>query len=333
MIPSRLIAALLLTFAEAAVSDAFAAEPPAARVLVALAQADAVGVESAEAQTKEPGTTAAPPKDPTTDAPASEASAAPEVGTTSDAPVGRTADPAQVEDDASVDRYRTPVEVLTERMIGTASRAVRYDWRKSSVGFGLLGSELLERNNFGSTRVGAMVRRPFGDFMGEIAITRAFTWGTDSTRKLALTPYRQHGRPSRFELDVNVGYPIAEGVATAWPGFFPPTELVFSANAGLRYLFYPGALGGAPFKDVLTSLIAPKLTEYELQKMEADRPGGMQIDSARYSVLTGLQLDVYFQTGGFLSPRVMVAVPLLTPVNGTALGWWWELSLGLGWTL
>lgn len=237
------------------------------------------------------------------------------------------------ESDASVDRYRTPVEVLTERMVGTASRAVRYDWRRSTVGFGVIGSELLERNNFGSTRLGLMARRPFGDFVGELAITRAFTWGTDSTQKLARTPYRQHGRPSRFELDVNVGYPIAEGVATAWPGFFPPTELVFSANAGFRYLFYPGAQGGMSFTDVITSSISPKLTAHELQRMEADRPGGMQIDTARYSVLTGLSLDVFFQTGGFISPRVMVAVPLLTPVNGTGLGWWWELSLALGWTL
>jgi len=31
-------------------------------------------------------------------------------------------------------------------------------------------------------------------------------------------------------------------VATARPGFFPATELVFSANAGLRYLFYPGSV-------------------------------------------------------------------------------------------
>ena len=48
-------------------------------------------------------------------------------------------------------------------------------------------SELLERNNFGSTRLGLMARKPFGSFVGEMAITRAFTWGTDSTEKLALT--------------------------------------------------------------------------------------------------------------------------------------------------
>lgn len=232
---------------------------------------------------------------------------------------------------ASVDSYRTPVEVLTERMIGSASRPVRYDWRKSKFGLGVVGSELLERNNFGSTRLGAFARMPMGGFMGELAITHAFTWETDSTRKLAMTPYRQFGRPSRFELDVNVGYPLAEGIVTAWPSFFPPTQMVFSLDAGFRYLFYPGALSGAKFGDVAAALVAPRLTDRELSNLEETRPGGMQIDSARYGLMAGGTLDLYFQTGGFLSPRVMVALPLLTPMNGTGLGWWWELSLGMGW--
>ena len=74
--------------------------------------------------------------------------------------------------DATLDRYRTPIEVLNERMIGTASKSVRFDWRKSAIGFGLIGSELLERNNFGSTRLGVLARRPFGNFMGEVGVSR-----------------------------------------------------------------------------------------------------------------------------------------------------------------
>ncbi|HEX5751631.1 MAG TPA: hypothetical protein VFZ09_35745 [Archangium sp.] len=235
--------------------------------------------------------------------------------------------------DDTLEGFRAPLDTLTERMIGAASKSVRFDWRKSTLGLGLIGSELLERNNFGSTRFGLMARRPFGKFMGEVALSRAFTWGTDSTDKLALTPYRQYGRPSRIELDVNVGYPLAEGVVTALPGFFPATELVFSANAGLRYLFYPGAMGGMKFQDVATSLLAPRLTDHELGQLEASRPGGMQIDPARYGLLTGLSVDVYFGSGGFLSPRAMMAVPLLGFVTGTGLGFWWELSLAVGWTL
>lgn len=236
-------------------------------------------------------------------------------------------------EDKSIDHHRSPLDALTERMIGSASKSVRFDWRKSTAGFGLLASELLERNNFGSTRLGLMARKPFGSAMVELAFTRVFTWETDSSRKLALTPYRQHGRPDRFELDANVGFPIAEGVVTSLPGWVPPAELVFSANAGLRYLFYPGALGGMTFLNGARAVISPRLTQSELDRMEADRPAGMLIDPARYGLLAGLSLDIYFQPGAFITPRAMIAVPLLAPVSGSGLGLWWELSLGLGWAL
>ncbi|MBX5484297.1 MAG: hypothetical protein IRZ16_20950 [Myxococcaceae bacterium] len=234
--------------------------------------------------------------------------------------------------DHTIDQYRSPVDALNERMIGTASRSVRYDWRRSKIGVVVMGSELLERNNFGSTRLGVLVRHPFGSLMGEFGVTRAWTWSTDSTDKLALTPYRQFARPSRFEFDLNVGYPIAEGVVTSVPSWVPPAELVFSANAGLRYLFYPGSTTGLNFQDTLLALSDPRLTTHELERLEDRRLPGMQIDPARYGVLAGLSLDIYFQPGALISPRVLVAVPLLTPVNGTGLGFWYELTLGLGWT-
>jgi hypothetical protein len=235
--------------------------------------------------------------------------------------------PEEAQEDKPIERHRTPFEVLNERMIGVASRAVRFDWRKKRLGLGLIGSQLLELNNFSSARFGGLVRRPLGGFMGELAITRVLTWGSASTDKLALTPYRQAGRPSRIELDINVGYPLAEGVTTARPGFFPATELVFSASAGLRYAYYPGALSGATFGEVAKALIAPRLSAKELENLESKLPPGMQIDKGRYNLLTGLGLDVYFQTGGFLSPRAMVALP----ITGSDLGLWWELTFSAGW--
>jgi len=235
--------------------------------------------------------------------------------------------PEETPEEEALERYRTPFEVLNERMIGVASRAVRFDWRKKRLGVGVIGSQLLELNNFSSARFGGLVRRPLGSFMGEIAITRVWTWGSSSTDRLALTPYRQAGRPSRLELDVNVGYPLAEGVATSRPGFFPATELVFSANAGIRYVYYPGALSGATFGEVARALVAPRLLAKELANLESKLPPGMQIDEGRYNLLTGLSLDVYFQTGGFLSPRAMIALP----ITGTDLGFWWELTFSAGW--
>lgn len=248
---------------------------------------------------------------------------------------GETPVPAPVAEQAAdaIDAYSAPVDVLTERMIGVASRAVRFDWRRKWMGFGATGGELLEMNNFRSRRIGVSTRRPFDSVMGDMAISWVQTQGSPSSRKLALTPYRQIGRPSRLELDVNVGYPLAEGVATSRPGFFPATELVFSAQAGLRYLNYPGAIEGAdvrdPYavRDMVGSFLRPTLTKGENRYLEKHRLGGMEVDRARYNLLTGLGADVYFHSGGYVSPRAMVALP----VTGTGLGFWWELSLDAGW--
>ena len=233
-----------------------------------------------------------------------------------------------VSDETALEPFRAPLEVLTERALGEASRAVRYDWRKSTVGFGVVGSQLLELNNFASARVGGFVRTPLGGFMGELAVTRVFTWGSTSTDELALTPYRQSARPSRVELDLNLGYPLAEGVVTPRFSFIPPMEMVFSIDAGVRYLYYPGSFSNMSAGDVFKGLFAPQLSQKEIDNLELHRLPGMQIDPARYSLLLGFSLDVYFQNGVFFSPRVMLALP----VFGGNLGVWWELSLRLGWS-
>lgn len=233
----------------------------------------------------------------------------------------------------SIESHKAPVDVLTERMIGVASRAVRFDWRRTSYGVGATGGELLEMNNFRSRRIGVSARRPFGGVMGDMALSWVETESSPSSRKLALTPYRQVGRPSRLELDVNAGYPLAEGVATSRPGMLPATELVFSAQGGLRYLHYPGAIKGADVRQVGEvqemgrTILAPSLSSKELRYLEDKRPGGMEVDRARYNLLAGLGADVYFHSGGYVAPRTMIALP----VTGTGLGWWWELTIDAGW--
>jgi hypothetical protein len=268
------------------------------------------------------------------------ASSAPAV-TSTDAGAPATAAATDADEDARstgeptpspIDRHRASIEELNERMIGSASQSVRYNWRKMNAGVAFALSSLLELNNFGSSRMGVAVRRPVWFLMGEVALTRVSTWGTDSSEKLSLTPYRQFARPSRFELDVNLAMPLAEGVVTAWPSFFPATQLVFSANAGFRYAVYPGSFGGLSFLETTTALIAPHLSPREIANLEPDRVPGMQIDTARYGVLVGLSVDVYFHQGLFLSPRAMINVPLLHGFQARGgLGWFWELSCGLGW--
>ena len=234
--------------------------------------------------------------------------------------------------DKSIEKHRTPFDalsarLLSERSIGVASRAVRFDWRQKDFALGLIGSQLFELNNFKSARYGLFARMPLSGWMGELSITRVQTWGSPSSEKLALTPYRQLGRPDRFELDANLAFPLVEGVGTVRPGFMPSTQLVLSAVGGLRYLFYPEVLQDATFVEGARSFIAPRLSEKELRSLEDSRLQGMQIDKARFNALAGLNLDIYFGSGGFVTWRSLVALP----ITGSELYWWWEATVGAGW--
>jgi hypothetical protein len=243
-------------------------------------------------------------------------------------------EPADAVPDVSpIERYRTPFEALTERALGTASRAVRFDWRRTTIGFGAVGSQLIELNNFSSARVGGFARTPLGSLVAEVAVTAVFTWGSPSSELLSLTPYRQAARPGRVELDINLGYPLVEGVGTARLSFIPATEFVFSVNLGFRYLYYPGSMEKMKAEDVAKAIFAPRLSVAEIDNLESVRLPGMQIDGFRYGVLGGFSLDIYFQPGAFISPRVMVCPSFDSLVGGQGLGFWWELSLGAGFAL
>ncbi|MCU0695039.1 MAG: hypothetical protein MUC96_00770 [Myxococcaceae bacterium] len=232
--------------------------------------------------------------------------------------------------DTTLERYRTPLEALTERPIGEASRAVRFDWRRSRIGFGVLGSSVVELNNFSSARIGGYVRKALGSFMLEGAVSYVHTWGSFATQQLSLTPYRQFARPSRLEVDVNLSYALAEGVVTPRVSFIPPAELVFSVTAGVRYLYYFGSLTGVPAIEVLGALFNPAISDREADNLEGQRLPGMQIARTRYSVLTGFQLDLYLRPGIAVTPRVLLGLPVFSGVPGSGLTFWWELSLGVG---
>ncbi len=228
---------------------------------------------------------------------------------------------------------RTPVQALSEHFLGSASRAVRFDWRGSPVAFGLIGGEVLERNNFAQFRLGGLARKAFGDVLLEGSVSYFYAFPTPSSELLALTPFRQAGRPPHFELDVDVGYALAEGVVTPLASFIPPAEMALVACGGARYLVYPEGLFGRPLTDVGLDLISPKLSEGERAKIEPNALEGMFVDPARFHTVVGLSLDVYFQPGILVSPRAVVTVPLLAGVTETNLGFFWELGLVLGYAL
>lgn len=232
-------------------------------------------------------------------------------------------------EDHTLERHRTPLEALSERTLGTASRAVRFDWHKSRIGFGVVGSEILELNNFFSARIGGLVRAPLGSFMAELAISWVATWGSHSSELLALTPFRQFGRPGRLQLDFNFGFPLAEGVATARVGFIPATELVFSLNAGFRYFYYPGSMAKLSAGEVAGAIFSPRLSDTEIENLQSATLPGMQVDRGRYNLLIGFSLDIYFQPFIFIAPRMMISPPIFA-IGSPGLGWWWELSLSAG---
>lgn len=227
-------------------------------------------------------------------------------------------------------RFRVMFDRLVDRALGKTARPVRFDWRKATVGVGGMISQLSELNSFRSARFGGVVRVPTSQLMLELGVSWVWTGETESTRLLALTPFRQTARPSRLELDLNVHFPVAEGIVTVWPSFLLPMEMVFSLSGGFRYLHYWGALEGARFRTYVGSLFVPQLTRRELNNLEEKRLPGMAIDTARYGTMVGFNLDIYMSNGVFVAPRAMVALPLLAGSTGTELGFWWELTFGAG---
>lgn len=232
--------------------------------------------------------------------------------------------------DASIESQRAPLDAVSEHFLGSTSRAVRFDWRRRTVTVGVLGSEVLERNTFGTFRVGASGRKAFGDVMVEAAVTYFHPVATEASEQLSLTPYRQAGRPWHLEIDVNAAYPLAEGVVTPVVDLVPPAELAFFVIGGVRYLFYPRSFVDQKPLDTLTDLALPALTAEELRGIEPSATPAMLVDTARYHTLVGLMLDASFQPGVVVSPRALIALPVLAPVTGTRLGLWWELSLFVG---
>jgi hypothetical protein len=93
---------------------------------------------------------------------------------------------------------------------------------------------------------------------------------------------------------------------------------------------YPTGFAGLRPGQVARALISPTLSADEIDNLDDARLAAMQVDAGRYGVLVGLGNDLYFKSGLFVSPRVMVAVPLLAPASGTELYVWADASLALG---
>ena len=250
-----------------------------------------------------------------------------EGGEAEDAPAPAPEDPPL---DDTLSPYRTPFGVLAERAIGTTSRPVAFNWRRTNVHLAAMGNHYFELNNINSLRAGGMVRLPSDGLIYELGLSRVWVWDTPSSQLLSLTPYRQPGRAQRLELDFTVALPVAEGLVTTAPRYVPAVELVFNVYAGLRYLLYPQGFGGMKAGAIAGALLSPTLTEAEIDNLDASRLRAMQVDGGRYGLMVGFGNDLYLRQGVFVSPRLMLAVPLLSVASETELLFWADLSLSIG---
>lgn len=231
---------------------------------------------------------------------------------------------------ADLERYRLPYEQLVERAVGSVSRPVRFDWRKKSIHLGAVVAQPIEFNNFNSFRLGGLARFPTGDVLLSVGVGYVWTFGTEASDQLSLTPYLQSGRPSRFEVDFGVDVPVAEGIVTLWPAFFPALELVFSACVQLRYLFYPNSYDGIGVGDALLGALSPQLSDRELNNLLDDRLPGMGVDQQRYHLLAGFSTDIYLEAGLFIAPKVLFEVPIVAAITGSEMTSGLDVSLSLG---
>lgn len=231
----------------------------------------------------------------------------------------------------SLSRFRLPWELLVDKTVGSTSKPVRFDWRRTNVHVAAFAAQPAEFNNYNSFRAGAVARIPSDALMYELGLSYVWVFDTESSRRLALTPYRQPGRPERFELDFSIGVPLAEGVVTSWPSWFPAAELVFSAYFNLRYLFYPSGFAGVKARTILGSSLSPRLSDAEIENLDDNRLPGMEVDRTRYTLYAGLGTDIYFDFNLFVAPRVMISVPLLAAIAESKMSLALEFALMVGW--
>lgn len=229
-------------------------------------------------------------------------------------------------DDTTLAGVQASHAKLLEHFLGTTSKSIRFDWRNSPLQLGFYVGDLVERNNYASQRVGILARKNFSDTLLEINLSGVLTQPTLSSELLALTPYQQSGRPSRFELEINAGLPLAEGVVTPQWSWLPPAQMVWVAYTGLRYALYPSLL-----ENHWQNLWRPDITDAERAELAPLTLGGMHVDGARFQVMLGTSLDVYLVPGIVLTPRVMMAVPIgFDLLTGSDLGFWWEGGIAIG---
>lgn len=222
-----------------------------------------------------------------------------------------------------------PFPALVERTVGVAGKSVRFDWRKKQNLVFVNVGQPVEYNNFETYRTAAALHFPSENLTLGLGVAKVFVFSTASADAIALMPYRQSGRPERWELELSGFYPVAEGVVTFRPDFMPAAQLVFSLAADVRYMIYPSLLSGQSFSNGFKSMIATRLSEADKDKLSPSAPAAMKIDSGKISVLTGFNLHLYTSGGFIVNSKALLALSVL----GTAMPRHADLTVGFGYAL
>ncbi len=205
-------------------------------------------------------------------------------------------------------------------------------WRNAAVHFVVELGQPLELNNFESTRFGLTVGLPLASFLAGADLAYVSTESTASNAILEETPVRQVGRISRIEYGAFAELPLAEGLANNALSLLPAAQLMLSLQLRIRSAYYPGMYRDHAVEDVLTSVfLGTDLSGKQQQNLRDSRLPGMKIATSRREFLLGFRGHVFHVSGFSLSPGFLAALP--STDSSQNLGWWWEMSLGLGYAL
>ena len=141
-----------------------------------------------------------------------------------------------------------------------------------------------------------------------------------------MMPYRQLGRPERWEILTGVFYPVAEGVVTLRHPVLPAAQMVLSLAADVRYLIYPSLFSKSDITGGLKSLLSTSLTTEQTDKLTQSAPAGMRVDPGKLNVLVGFNLHLYTSGGFIINAKAMLALALL----GTSMPRHADFSFGIG---
>ena len=135
----------------------------------------------------------------------------------------------------------SPSGTLVEEVLAqTPSDPHRYDWRNDSLTLEAGYGNVAEYNSFRSEAYHVGFFTPTGGgwiFRG--AARRVLTYNTDSSSKMALTPYSQSAQPSRYEFVLGMGYALLDGRSqTALSPRITDVNHALYALVGLQYNYF-----------------------------------------------------------------------------------------------